>query len=50
MSAAMTTFDTNEMTNPNTAGVRTIDAIDPFDEGFDLALAGGVTTVNVNPG
>ena len=42
--------DTNEMTNPNTAGVRTIDAIDPFDEGFDLALAGGVTTVNVNPG
>lgn len=42
--------DTNEMTNPNMAGVRTIDAIDPFDEGFDLALAGGVTTVNVNPG
>ncbi|WP_405219831.1 amidohydrolase [Agrococcus sp. Ld7] len=42
--------DTNEMTNPNTAGVRTVDAIDPFDEGFDLALAGGVTTVNVNPG
>ena len=31
--------DTNEMTNPNTAGVRTIDAIDPFDEGFDLATA-----------
>jgi imidazolonepropionase-like amidohydrolase len=45
-----TANDTNEMTNPNTAGVRTIDAIDPFDEGFDLALAGGVTTVNVNPG
>jgi imidazolonepropionase-like amidohydrolase len=42
--------DTNEMTNPNTAGVRTIDAIDPYDEGFDVALAGGVTTVNVNPG
>lgn len=42
--------DTNEMTNPNTAGVRVIDAIDPFDEGFDVALAGGVTTVNVNPG
>jgi imidazolonepropionase-like amidohydrolase len=46
----VTASDTNEMTNPNTAGVRTIDAIDPYDEGFDLALAGGVTTVNVNPG
>jgi imidazolonepropionase-like amidohydrolase len=45
-----TASDTNEMTNPNTAGVRALDAIDPFDEGFDLALAGGVTTVNVNPG
>jgi imidazolonepropionase-like amidohydrolase len=45
-----TANDTNEMTNPNTAGLRTIDAIDPYDEGFDLALAGGVTTVNVNPG
>lgn len=42
--------DTNEMTGVNQAAVRTIDAIDPFDEGFDVALAGGVTTVNVNPG
>lgn len=42
--------DTNEMTGPNQAAVRSVDAIDPFDEGFDLALAGGVTTVNVNPG
>ncbi|WP_306231524.1 amidohydrolase [Agrococcus beijingensis] len=45
-----TANDTNEMTSPNTAGLRTVDAIDPYDEGFDLALAGGVTTVNVNPG
>ena len=45
-----TASDTNEMTNPNTAGVRALDAIDPYDEGFDLALAGGVTTVSVNPG
>ncbi|TKV29413.1 amidohydrolase [Arthrobacter sp. NamB2] len=42
--------DTNEMTDPNTAGVRAIDAINPYDPGFDDALAGGVTTVNVNPG
>lgn len=42
--------DTNEMTGPNQAAVRTIDAIDPFDEGFDVALSGGVTTVGVNPG
>lgn len=42
--------DTNEMTGVNQAAVRTLDAIDPFEEGWDLALAGGVTTVNVNPG
>ncbi|GAA5227913.1 amidohydrolase [Paeniglutamicibacter antarcticus] len=42
--------DVNEMTDPNMAAVRAIDAIDPFDPGFDDALAGGVTTVNVNPG
>ncbi|WP_049822494.1 amidohydrolase [Arthrobacter sp. H41] len=42
--------DTNEMTDPNTAGVRALDAINPYDPGFDDALAGGVTTVNVNPG
>lgn len=42
--------DTNEMTDPNTAGVRALDAINPFEMGFDDALAGGVTTVNVNPG
>lgn len=42
--------DTNEMTDPVTAGVRALDAINPFDPGFDDALAGGVTSVNVNPG
>lgn len=42
--------DTNEMTDPVTAGVRALDAVNPFDPGFDDALAGGVTSVNVNPG
>jgi imidazolonepropionase-like amidohydrolase len=44
------TSDVNEMTDPIMAAVRAIDAVDPFDIGFDDALAGGVTTVNVNPG
>lgn len=42
--------DTNEMTDPVTAGVRALDAVNPFDPGFDDALAGGVTAVNINPG
>ncbi len=42
--------DTNELTDPVTAGVRALDAINPADTGFDDALAGGITTVNVNPG
>ncbi|MBJ2120393.1 amidohydrolase [Arthrobacter sp. MSA 4-2] len=42
--------DTNEMTDPVMAGVRVLDAINPYDPGFDDALAGGITTVNVNPG
>ncbi|MGO4383246.1 amidohydrolase [Specibacter sp. RAF43] len=44
------TSDVNEMTDPVMAAVRAIDAVDPFDPGFDDALAGGITTVNVNPG
>ncbi|WP_104086789.1 amidohydrolase [Arthrobacter sp. GMC3] len=44
------TSDVNEMTDPVMAGVRAIDAVDPFDPGFDDALAGGITAVNVNPG
>ncbi|WP_147102721.1 amidohydrolase [Nesterenkonia populi] len=42
--------DTNEKTDPVTAAVRALDAINPADVGFDDALTGGVTTVNVNPG
>ncbi|WP_436493532.1 amidohydrolase [Actinokineospora sp. HUAS TT18] len=42
--------DTNEMTDPVTAKVRAIDAINPDDEGFRDALAGGVTTLVVKPG
>jgi imidazolonepropionase-like amidohydrolase len=42
--------DTNEMTDPVMAGVRALDAVNPFDPGFDDALAGGVTAVNINPG
>ena len=42
--------DTNEMTGPNMAAVRAIDAIDIDDEGFRDALAGGITTIVVKPG
>ncbi len=42
--------DTNEMTDPVTAHVRAIDAINPADLGFRDAVAGGVLAVNVNPG
>ncbi len=42
--------DSNEMTDPVTAGVRALDAINPADLGFGDALAGGVTAVGVNPG
>lgn len=42
--------DTNEMTDPVTAAVRALDAINPTEMGFDDALSGGVTAVNVNPG
>ncbi len=42
--------DTNEMTDPVTAQVRAIDAINPADLGFRDAIAGGVLAVNVNPG
>jgi imidazolonepropionase-like amidohydrolase len=42
--------DTNERTGPVMAHVRVIDAINPAEQGFRDALAGGVLTVNVNPG
>lgn len=42
--------DTNELTEPVTAHVRAIDAINPADLGFRDAIGGGVLAVNVNPG
>jgi imidazolonepropionase-like amidohydrolase len=42
--------DTNEMTEPVTAQVRALDAINPADLGFRDAIIGGVLAVNVNPG
>jgi len=42
--------DTNEMTDPNGARMRALDAINPDDLGFRDALSGGVTTANVKPG
>jgi imidazolonepropionase-like amidohydrolase len=42
--------DGNEMTNPNTAEVSAEHSIWPQDPQFDLALAGGVTTMQILPG
>lgn len=42
--------DTNELTDPVGARFRALDAINPADEGFRDALAGGVTAVVVKPG
>jgi imidazolonepropionase-like amidohydrolase len=42
--------DVNEMTDPVTAQVRALDAINPADLGFRDAITGGVLAVNVNPG
>jgi imidazolonepropionase-like amidohydrolase len=42
--------DGNEMTNPNTAEVSAEHAIWPQDPQFDLARAGGVTTMEILPG
>ncbi|MBO0839279.1 MAG: amidohydrolase [Sciscionella sp.] len=42
--------DTNEMTEPNGARFRAIDAINPADVGFADALAGGVTSAVIKPG
>ena len=41
---------TYEMTEPVTAQVRALDAINPADLGFRDAITGGVLAVNVNPG
>ncbi|MFF4194961.1 amidohydrolase [Nonomuraea sp. NPDC001831] len=42
--------DTNEMTDPNGARLRALDAINPADQGFADALSGGVTTAVIKPG
>ncbi|EXF25880.1 amidohydrolase [Nesterenkonia sp. AN1] len=42
--------DVNETTDPVTAAVRALDAINPAELGFADARAAGITTVNVNPG
>ena len=42
--------DTNERTDPNSAHVRALDAINPADLGFRDAITGGVLAVHVNPG
>jgi imidazolonepropionase-like amidohydrolase len=42
--------DTNERSEPNTAHVRVVDAINPADQGFRDAIGGGILAVNVNPG
>ncbi|WP_019814549.1 amidohydrolase [Saccharomonospora saliphila] len=42
--------DVNEMTDPNGARFRALDGIDPYETGFDDALAGGVTSVVIKPG
>ena len=43
-------FDGNEMTDPNTAHVRALDAINPEDPGLEEARIGGVTTIQTGPG
>jgi imidazolonepropionase-like amidohydrolase len=42
--------DGNEMTGPVQPGLRALDALNPHDPGIRMALAGGVTTVNIMPG
>jgi len=42
--------DSNELSDPNRAGVRAIDAVNIEDEGFRDALGAGVTSVVVKPG
>lgn len=43
-------FDGNEMTDPTTAYVRAIDAINPEDPGLEEAVIGGVTAIQTGPG
>lgn len=43
-------MDGNETTNPSTPALRALDAIDPMDSAYDVALRHGVTTVVTGPG
>src|SRR5699024_10032444 len=43
-------MDGNESTNPVTSKLRAIDAIDPMDAAYDVAIRHGVTTVVAGPG
>jgi imidazolonepropionase-like amidohydrolase len=43
-------FDGNEMTDPNTAQVRSIDAINPETPALEEARIGGVTAIQTGPG
>ncbi len=42
--------DGNELTNPSTPQIRAIDAINPMEDGFRGAVAGGVTSLVTGPG
>lgn len=43
-------IDGNETTNPVLPGLRAIDAIDPLDSAYDVAIKHGITTVVTGPG
>lgn len=43
-------IDGNETSNPVLPGLRAIDAIDPLDSAYDVALKHGITTVVTGPG
>jgi len=42
--------DFNETSSASTAQIRAIDGINPFDQGFEDARQGGITTVQILPG
>ncbi|MBB6454811.1 imidazolonepropionase-like amidohydrolase [Salirhabdus euzebyi] len=42
--------DFNETSSPTTAEIRALDGINPFDQGFEDARQGGITTVQILPG
>lgn len=43
-------FDINSKKGPVLPWLRSIDALNTHDEGFELAMAGGVTTAQILPG